>query len=207
MIHVKWTEHTLEIVGFIDESAKHNFLDFISGLYFKWKWISWRRKTMDYRLLSVLSEGLGKSTHWFRCRKKHGYIISLFLPLSSLSIACTFYLLHSLSILNSRIFKRLYILIGFGSFFTSLLKTGDSITTTAAYSHLDQDSDREAKMKKLDRFIDIGMKLKHLSKTSRTNNGNKKENIAEIKDIAYTLKKVSMTHKIFSFSSTSRDKK
>lgn len=125
----------------------------------------------------------------------------------SLSIACTFYLLHSLSILNSRIFKRLYILIGFGSFFTSLLKTGDSITTTAAYSHLDQDSDREAKMKKLDRFIDIGMKLKHLSKTSRTNNGNKEENIAEIKDIAYTLKKVSMTHKIFSLSSTSRDKK
>lgn len=93
--------------------------------------------------------------------------------------------------------RLLYFLKGFGSFYTSLLKDGDSITTTTTGdSNLVNGVDQEAKMEKLESFVDIGLKLKRLSKTPYTNEREKERCKADIKEIAHTLKKVSTTNKM-----------
>lgn len=97
--------------------------------------------------------------------------------------------------MNSRIFlRRLYIQLGFGTFYTSLLKKSESIASSAGVSDLAKD--QGAKMEKLGNFVDIGLKLKHLNKNSNANDGDKdeKQSLADIKEIAETLKKVSMTN-------------
>ncbi|MES1922234.1 hypothetical protein MHBO_003742 [Bonamia ostreae] len=83
---------------------------------------------------------------------------------------------------------------GYGAFYISLLEKSDSITTTTGDSHLVKDIDEEAKMEHLHGFVDIGLKLKHLSKTPYKSKRDREQIIADIKGIAYTLKKVSMTN-------------
>jgi hypothetical protein len=82
---------------------------------------------------------------------------------------------------------------GFGTFYTSLLKSkGLSITTSG-----DHTENHKAKMKSLDSFVDVGMKLKHLSKTVYTSKTDKEHRIKFMKNIGQTLKNVSMTASVF----------
>ncbi|XP_056007575.1 uncharacterized protein LOC125666226 isoform X2 [Ostrea edulis] len=75
----------------------------------------------------------------------------------------------------------------FGTFYTSLL-TKRSSTTTGEHA-----IEQETKMKSLDSFVDIGVKLKHLSDAFYTSKRNKEQSMASIKEIAHTLKEILMT--------------